>query len=118
MFWKLASWPATSKRRGAGDRVADGFDPARFRLGEVAQHVIVNQRLVAGMADADAHPLIVVADMGGDRAQAVVAGVAAADLDPHFRRREVELVVNDDQRGEVELEKRSASPTLRPESFM
>src|SRR5271170_3785570 len=91
--------------RGVGDRAADGFDPARLRLGEVAQHVIVDQRLVAGMADADPHPLIVVADMGGDRAQAVVAGIAAADLDPHFGRREIELVVDDDQRVEVELPK-------------
>src|ERR1700734_681129 len=89
--------------RGVGDRAADGFDPARLRLGEVAQHVIVDQRLIAGMADPDAHPFIVVADMGGDRAQAVVAGIAAAELDPHFGRREIELVVDDDQRAEVEL---------------
>src|SRR5208282_2152463 len=39
--------------RGVGDGAADGFDPARLRLGEVAQHVIVDQRLIAGMADAD-----------------------------------------------------------------
>src|SRR5271170_3576386 len=89
--------------RGVGDRAADGFDPTRLRLGEVAQHVIVDQRLVAGMADADPHPLIVVADMGGDRAQAVVAGIAAADLDPHFGRREIELVVDDDERAQVQL---------------
>src|SRR5271154_2101734 len=89
--------------RGTGDCAAYGLDPGRLRLGEVAQHVIIDQRLVAGMANADAHPLIVVADMGGDRAQAVMAGVAAADLDPHFGRREIELVVDDDHRIQVEL---------------
>ena len=33
-----------------------------------------------------------------------MAGVAAADLDPDLARREIEFVVNDDERGEAELE--------------
>ena len=32
-----------------------------------------------------------------------MAGVAAADLDPHLCRREIELVVDDDERAEVQL---------------
>ena len=77
---------------------ADGLDPPCLRFGEVVQDIIIDERLVAGMADADPHPLVAGADMGGDRAQAVVAGVAAADLDPHLGRREIELVVDDHER--------------------
>ena len=107
------------ERRGVRDRAADGLDPGRLGLGEVAQHEIVDERLVARMADAEADAPVVVADMGGDRAQAVVAGVAAADLDPHLGGREVELVVNArSARPKSSLWNRSASPTLRPDSFM
>ena len=55
------------------------------------------------MADADPHPLVAGADMGGDRAQAIMPGVAAADLHPELAGREVELVVDDDDRAEIEL---------------
>ena len=48
------------------------------------------------MADADPHPAIVVADMGVDVAQAVVAAGAAALLHAHPAGRDVELVVEDD----------------------
>src|SRR5271166_947537 len=91
------------ERRRVGDRRADRLDPVHLRLGEIAQHEIMDERLVAGMADAEPYAAVVVADMGGDRAQAVVARVAAADLDPHLGGREVEFVVNDDQRARVEL---------------
>ena len=64
---------------------------------------MVDERLVAGMADAEPHPLVAGAEMGGDRAQSIVAGVAAADLDPHLGRREIEFVVDDDERAKVEL---------------
>src|SRR5262245_51766436 len=49
--------------------------------------------LGAGVADADAHAGIVVADMRAQRAQPVVPGIAAAGLDPELARRQVELVV-------------------------
>src|SRR5271166_2169399 len=91
------------QRRGVRDRAADGFNPAHLRLREIAKNEIVNQRLVAGMADPEANPLVVVADMGGDRAQAIMAGVAAADLDPDLGRGEVEFVVNHNERARVEL---------------
>ena len=45
------------------------------------------------MADADAHAPVVVGPVRRDRSQAVVAGIAAADFDPHFARREIEFVV-------------------------
>ena len=64
---------------------------------------MINQRLVAGMADADPHALKVVADMGADRAQPVMAGIAAADLHSDLAGREIELVVKDDERARVEL---------------
>src|SRR5277367_1616617 len=86
-----------------GDRPADRLDPAYLRFGEIAQYIMVDERLVAGMADADPHPLVVGAEVGGDRAQSVVAGVAAADLDPDLARGEIKLVVDNDERAEVEL---------------
>ena len=73
-----------------GDDVAQRLDPGPFALGEILQHVGFHQILVAGMADADAHAAIVVADMRGDRAQAVVAGIAAAGFHPHFAGRQFE----------------------------
>src|SRR5271165_28793 len=89
--------------RGVRDRFANGFDPPGLRLGEVTQHVIMNERLVAGVADADPHALVVVADMGADRAQSVMAGIAAADLYPDLGGREIEFVVNNEERACVEL---------------
>src|SRR5208282_2604695 len=49
--------------------------------------------LVAGMADADTHPPVVVADVLADRAQAVVPGNATADFDPDFAWRQLDLIV-------------------------
>ena len=85
------------------DGVAERLDPAHLRLGEIAEHVGMDQLLGAGMADAEANALVIVADMGGDRAQAVVAGVAAADLDARLGGREVEFVVDDDDRATSSL---------------
>src|SRR5829696_8223758 len=45
------------------------------------------------MTDPEPHPAIVVADMRGDRAQPVMAGDAATDLDADFRRRQFEFVL-------------------------
>ena len=53
----------------------------------------VHQILAARMADADAHALVVIADMRADRAQAVVARDAAADLHAHLGGRQLDLVV-------------------------
>ena len=86
-----------------GDDVAQRLDPGPLVLGEIAEHVAVHQLLHAGMADADAHAAVVVADMRGDRAQAVVAGDAAADLHPHLGRRQFDLVVEHHDVAELEL---------------
>jgi hypothetical protein len=47
------------------------------------------------VADADPHPPVIVAALGGDRAQAVVPGIAAPELDAQLPGRKVELVVED-----------------------
>ncbi len=76
-----------------GDDVAQRLDPGPLALGEILQHVGFHQFLVAGMADAKAHAAIVVADMLGDRTQAIVAGIAAAELHPNFAGRQFGLIV-------------------------
>ena len=76
-----------------GDDADQRLDPAALALGEIAEHVMLHQILVAGMADADADAAVIVADMLGDRTQAVMAGNAAADLDPHLAGRQLDLVV-------------------------
>src|SRR3546814_12218432 len=45
------------------------------------------------MTDADPGPPVILAEMGIDAAQAVVAGRSAALLDPHLSRQQVEFVV-------------------------
>ncbi len=86
-----------------GDSDQQGIDPSAVGLGEVLQHVVVHQILVAGVADAEAHPPVVAPDMGIDRAQAVVPAVATTTLDPHLAGGEVEVIVQDDDLVEVEL---------------
>ena len=85
------------QRRFLGQRVQHLGHPAVLGIAlvrlEVAQHPVQHQVLVAGMADADADPAIVVADMGVDVAQAVVAAGTAALLHAHPAGRDVELVV-------------------------
>src|SRR4051812_49499495 len=63
----------------------------------------VHQMLYAGMADADTNTAIVIANMRGDRAQAVVPRDPAADLHPHLGRCEVELIVEDHDLANLEL---------------
>src|SRR5262249_20537323 len=65
---------------------------------------VVHELLDAGMTDAEPHPAIVVADMRGDRAQAVVTGDAAADFHSHFPRRQLELVLEYGDLAGAELE--------------
>src|ERR1700722_1592055 len=76
-----------------GENSDQRLDPAALAFGEIAQHVMLDHVLVAGMTGADAHAAIVVADVLGDRAQPVVAGNAAADFDPDLGRPQVDLVV-------------------------
>jgi hypothetical protein len=55
------------------------------------------------MPDADAHAPILVADVGGDRAQPVVPGGAAPGLHPHLAGRKVDLIVKYHDVGQAEL---------------
>ena len=55
------------------------------------------------MADAEAYAAVVVADVIGDRAQAVVARIAAAKFHPDFRRRQFDLVVKHHDAAGIEL---------------
>ena len=87
-----------------GHRLAERLDPGTVALGEIRQHVAVHQFLDAGVADPDPHPAILVADMRGDRAQAVVAGNAAADLDPHLAVRQFEFILKHGDLAGRELE--------------
>src|SRR3954469_9790328 len=87
-----------------GNRLAQRFYPRPVALGKVGQHVAVHQLLDAGMTDPEPHPAVVVAYMRGDRAQPVMTGDAAADLDPDFRRRQFEFVLKHGDVGGTELE--------------
>src|SRR5579864_4945186 len=62
-----------------GDDLAQRLDPGPLRFGEVAEHIGLHQLLDAGVTDPDAYPFVLIADMGGDRAQPVMAGNAAPD---------------------------------------
>jgi hypothetical protein len=53
---------------------ASASTQATLALGEIAEHIVFDQILVAGMTDADAHAPVIVADMLADRAQAVMTG--------------------------------------------
>src|SRR5262249_43141106 len=88
-----------------GDDVAQRFDPGPLRLGEVAEHVRVHQFLGARVADTNANPPVVVAYMGRDRAQAVMARDAAAGLHSDLRRGQIDLIVKDYDRPTPDLEK-------------
>src|SRR5882724_1498984 len=81
------------KPRIVGDRLAQRRHPGAVVLGEIGQDIAVHQLLDAGVTDPDPHAAIVVAEMRGDRAQPVMAGNAAADLDAHLRRRQFEFVL-------------------------
>src|ERR1700730_15402738 len=53
------------KRRMGHNCVAESLKPGDVFLGKVAQHIIMHEGLIAGMADADPHSAIVVAKVSG-----------------------------------------------------
>ena len=85
------------------DDVAQRRHPVLLALGEIVEHVGMDQILVTRVTDTDAHPPILIADMRADRTQAVVTCDAAADLDPHLGRRQVDFVVKHDDVVDAEL---------------
>ncbi len=78
-----------------GDGVEQRHQPGLVDLGEIAEHMGVDEVLDARMADAEPQTAILLAAMGVDRFDAVVAAVAAADLDAGFCRRQIQLVIDD-----------------------
>ena len=59
---------ALGQKPGVGrDRVAQRLDPSGVRLGEITKHVIMHQRFVAWVTDADPHAAVVVAKMARSR---------------------------------------------------
>src|ERR1700736_5869916 len=75
------------------DRLAERDDPGTLVLGEIGQHVAVHQLLDAGVADPKPHAAVVVADMRRNRAQTVVSGNAAADLDADLGGRQFDFIL-------------------------
>ena len=78
---KRASSPRPASRFG-GDRGEQVGQRLHFALGVIAEHMRRDLVLVAGMADADADAAEIGAEAGVDRAQAIMAGGAAADSSP------------------------------------
>ena len=62
-----------------------------------------HQLLDVWFAYADAYALVVIAEMGGDRAQAVVTGDATANFDSDLCRRQIDLVVKYHDAGRLEF---------------
>src|SRR5690606_12190699 len=83
------------KRRGVGDGVEQRVEPFAVGPGEIAEHMRRYHFLDAGMADADTDAAIVLAAMGVERPDAVMAAGAAAGLDAHLAGRKVEFVIED-----------------------
>ena len=79
-----------------GHCVQQGPEPGRIGLGEIAQHIAMHQRLVAGVADAHPHADEMRSAMGDHGADAVVASRPATKLHPDFAGLEVELVIKHD----------------------
>src|ERR1700687_5288278 len=77
--------------------------PRRRRMYSLPQIALLARKPSRGGADAETDAHVLVAAERADRAQAVVAGVAAAHLHPHLGRCEIELVVEGDDLVERDL---------------
>ena len=78
----------------------------------------MHQVLVARMTYSDSDALVLAADVGRDGPQPVMARVAAADLDAHLARREVELIMKHNHIGGLEPVETSLFGHGLPDSFM
>src|SRR5262249_61207112 len=67
-------------------------NPAAIAFGEIAEHVMLHQVLVAGMTDADANAAVIIADMLGKLTLAIITGNPAAEFHPHPNPRHIVLV--------------------------
>ena len=79
-----------------GDRVEHRIEPGAVCLGEGMQHIAVDQLLMAGMANADAHAPEIGTDGGVDGTDAVMTGSPATALGLNLAGGEVELVIEHD----------------------
>ena len=86
------------QRRGFDHGVQHRHQPIYIALGEILQHMAGDQIFLAGMAHADAHPAVIRSQRGGDGAQAVLPGIAAAGLHFQLAGREIDLVMDHHQR--------------------
>src|SRR5690606_25498250 len=82
--------------RGVSNIVEKRVQPFVISLREVVEHVGYDRLLRAGMPDADPDADEIVADVSADGSQAVVAGITAAGFHPNLSRRQIQLVVKDD----------------------
>ena len=76
---KPLSSPCDQHAGVVGDGVEQRLQPDLVGLGEIAEDVGHHRVLVAGVADAEPDAAVAGADLRIDRAEAVVAAVAAAD---------------------------------------
>ncbi len=102
---------AGDEARQFAQGVSNGlFDQHPFGLRRPAQDVVQHVAAVAGMADAEPQAReIVAAQMGDKVAQAVVSAVTAGPLQPHRARRQIQIVMHDQdlrQRNPVEPRQR------------
>src|SRR5690242_21542485 len=88
---------AGQQRRGLRDCVEQWNQPLFVRFRKVVQHVTQNGG-GARMSDADSNAAVIRAERSADRAQSVMAGVAATRLHANFARREIKLVMDHDNR--------------------
>ena len=110
--------PLPDQVRLGRDSLNELLGKCHLGLAEVVEDIVVNQRFLAGMADAEPQPMEIRTDMRRDRAQAIVPGMAAAGLGPDLAERQVQLVMQNDDIARRNWKNRAASPTARPESFI
>src|SRR5690606_12174796 len=91
--------------RGVSNIVEKRVQPFVISLREIVEHVGDDRLLGAGMPDADPDADEIIADVSTDGPQAVVAGISPASFHPDLAWRQIQLVVKDDDVGEVHLEK-------------
>ncbi len=65
-------------------------------LAEIVENIVVDQRFLAGVTDAEPQAMEIRTDLRLDRAQAIVSGVTAAGLGTDLAERQVQLIVKDD----------------------
>lgn len=88
---------ALHQHRGiVGDGLEQERKPGLVGLGEIAEHMRVDQILDPRMADTEPQTAVFLAAMGVDGLDAVVPAVAAAGLDPGLAGGKVQFVIDDD----------------------